>query len=101
MDEKIIKRMQKLLLKIPKGKVTTYKEIARKLGVWPRHAGRSVCSNPDGKKYPCYKVVYCNGGIGGYSGSDPKNIRKKIRLLKKDGVVVKNGKISKEFFYYF
>ena len=101
MDEQLIKKMQKLLLKIPKGKVTSYNEIAKKLGVWPRHVGRIVGQNPDGKKYPCYKVVYSNGGIGGYGGSDPRKIREKIAKLKKDGIVIKNGKIDKRFFFYF
>ena len=101
MEIKLIKRMQKLLLKIPKGKVTSYNEIAKKLGVWPRHAGRIVGSNPDGDKYPCYKVVYSNGGIGGYGGSDPRKIKEKIRRLKKDGIEIKNGRIPKRFFFYF
>jgi len=100
-DESLIKRMQKLLLKIPKGKITTYKEIGKQLGVHPRFAGRIVGSNPDGDAYPCYKVIYSNGGIGGYGGSDPRKIREKIRRLKKDGIVIKNGKIAKRFFFFF
>lgn len=98
---RLIREMQKLLLRIPKGKVTTYGEIARKLKVHPRHAGRIVGSNPDGNKYPCYKVIYSNGGIGGYGGSDPKKIREKIRRLKKDGIEIRNEKIDKRFFFYF
>lgn len=101
MDDKLIRKMQKLLLKIPKGKVTTYNEIAKKLNVCPRHAGRIVGNNPDGEKYPCYKVIYSNGGIGGYGGSDSKNIREKIRRLRKDGIEVKDGKIDRRFIFYF
>ncbi len=100
-DESLIKRMQKLLLKIPKDKVTTYKEIAQQLRVHPRFAGRIIGSNPDGDTYPCYKVVYSNGGIGGYGGGDPRKIREKIRRLKKDGIVIKNEKIAKKFFFSF
>ncbi len=98
---RLIREMQNLLLRIPKGKVTTYGEIARKLKVHPRHAGRIVGSNPDGNKYPCYKVVYSDGGIGGYGGSDPKKIREKIKRLKKDGIEIRNEKIDKRFFFYF
>jgi len=92
-----IREMQKLLLKIPKGKVTSYKEIAKKLGIHPRAAGRLVGKNPDGDKYPCYKVVYSDGRLGGYGGK----IKEKIKRLKKDGIVIKNGKIGKEFFFHF
>jgi O6-methylguanine-DNA--protein-cysteine methyltransferase len=28
-----------------------------------------------------------NGKIGGYAGSNPKNIKKKIELLKKEGAI--------------
>jgi O6-methylguanine-DNA--protein-cysteine methyltransferase len=97
MDEKLIKKMQKLLLKIPEGKVTSYKEIAKQLRVHPRFAGRIVGSNPDGDTYPCYRVVYSNGRVGGFGG----NVPEKIRRLKKDGIEIKNGKISKKFFFYF
>lgn len=92
-----MKKMQKLLLKIPKGKVTTYKEIAKNLGIHPRAAGRLLNKNPDGDTYPCYKVVYSSGGIGGYGG----NVKEKIRRLKKDGIEIKKGKINKKFFFYF
>jgi len=94
---KKLKEMQKLLLKIPKGKVTSYKEIARMLGIHPRAAGRLVGKNPDGDKYPCYKVIYDDGRLGGYGGG----LREKIRRLKKDGILIKNGKIDKKFFFRF
>jgi O-6-methylguanine DNA methyltransferase len=92
-----IKQMQKLLLKIPKGKVTTYKEMAKKMNVHPRTMGRLLNKNPDSDTYPCYKVIYSNGGLGGYGG----NIKEKIRRLKKDGIEIKKGKINKKFFYFF
>jgi alkylated DNA nucleotide flippase Atl1 len=94
-----LKQMQRLLLKIPKGKVTTYREIARKLGIHPRAAGRLVGSNSDGDKYPCYKVVYSDGRVGGYTSS--KGVREKVKRLKKDGIEINNGRISKKFFFYF
>ena len=94
-----LREMQKLLLKIPKGKVTSYKEIAKKLGIHPRAAGRLVGSNPDGDRYPCYKVVYSDGKIGGYTSS--KGVREKVKRLKKDGIEVKSGRIDRKFFFYF
>ena len=94
-----LKQMQQLLLRIPKGKVTTYKEIARKLRIHPRSAGKLVGSNPDGNKYPCYKVIYSYARLGGYTSS--KGVKEKVKRLKKDGIEIKNGRISKKFFFHF
>ena len=87
-----IKEMQLLLEKIPRGKVTTYGIIARKLKIHPRAAGRLVGGNPDGVRYPCYRVVYSNGGIGGYTS--PHGVRDKIRKLKRDGIEIKKNRID-------
>jgi len=92
-----MKEMQQLLLKIPEGKVTTYKEMAKKMNVHPRTMGRLLNKNPDGDTYPCYKVVYSNGGLGGYGGG----LKEKIKRLKKNGIEIKKGKINKKFFHYF
>jgi methylated-DNA-[protein]-cysteine S-methyltransferase len=87
-----IREMQILLRKIPKGKVSTYKILAKKLRVHPRAAGRLLSRNTDGIRYPCYKIISSSGGIGGYTG--PGGVNGKKRLLKRDGIVVKNGKIN-------
>ncbi|MBI4167571.1 MAG: MGMT family protein [Candidatus Aenigmarchaeota archaeon] len=79
-----------LLKRIPKGKVTTYKELAKVAKTHPRAVGTIMHSNEFPAKYPCYKVVMSDGRIGGYNG----RIDKKIKLLKKDGIIVKNGKID-------
>lgn len=79
-----------LLKKIPRGKVTTYKILAEKCRTSPRAIGRVMASNRDPLNYPCYKVVHSDGSVGGYSGG----IEKKIQLLRKGGIEVKNGKID-------
>lgn len=79
---------------IPKGNVVTYGQIAEYLGNkrLARVVGNILHSNPDGDKYPCYKVVdskgnlsksYAFGGIG----------RQKDRL-ENDGITVKNYKVD-------
>ncbi len=91
------KRLQKLLLKIPKNKVTTYKILARELKIHPRAVGKLLSKN-DPKKAPCYKVIYSSGKISGYS----LGVKKKIELLKKDGIEVKKEKINlKKFLFDF
>ncbi len=89
--------MYKLLLQIPKGKVTTYKILANKLGSHPRAVGKMLNCNQEPEKYPCYKVIMSSGKLGGYE----HGINKKIKLLKKDGVRISNNKIEKKYIYNF
>jgi methylated-DNA-[protein]-cysteine S-methyltransferase len=84
------KRVYEIVKKVPKGKVTTYKEIALKLHSSPRAVGQALKRNPFAPIVPCHRVIKSNGEIGGYSGSNPKNIKKKIEMLKKEGYKSKN-----------
>ncbi|HZX45260.1 MAG TPA: MGMT family protein [Candidatus Nanoarchaeia archaeon] len=82
-----------LTAKIPKGKVTTYKIIAEKLGTKAyRAVGAALAKNPYAPKVPCHRVVCSDGRVGGYNGS--MDNKEKTRLLKKEGVKINNGKIS-------
>jgi len=89
-----------LLRRVPKGKITTYSELAKAIGLHPRTIGILMAKNKDPVNIPCYKVVRSDGSLGGYSAKD--GIKKKIELLNKDGVEVKNGKIDlKKHLYKF
>ena len=91
-----------LLRKIPKGKVTTYGALAKAVNSSPRAIGQVMRHNEHPELYPCYKVIKNSGDLGGYSGrTKGTKIKDKIKLLKLDGIVVKNNKIYKKFFYYF
>lgn len=84
---------------IPKGMVATYGELARKLKTNPRHVGYLLSKN-DPAKAPCYKVIMANGRVGGYSGTG--GVKEKIRLLRRNGITVGNGKIDlKKYGYKF
>lgn len=48
--------------KIPKGKVATYGEIGRKLGISPRTVGWALHANRD-PKVPCHRVINKEGRI--------------------------------------
>ncbi|MEM5868620.1 MAG: endonuclease V [Candidatus Aenigmatarchaeota archaeon] len=81
-----------LLRQIPKGKVTTYKDLALALGdeIATRAVGEILSNNKYVNKYPCYKVVHSNGEVGNYIlGKEEK-----IRRLKNDGIPIKNDKIE-------
>ncbi|MBI2075774.1 MAG: MGMT family protein [Candidatus Aenigmarchaeota archaeon] len=88
-----------LLKKIPRGKVTTYGILAGMTNSSPRAVGRIMACNKEPEKYPCYKVVLSSGEVGNYSGKGGR--RSKIKLLEKDGVIIKNGKINRGYFWFF
>ena len=86
-----LKKLQKLLLKIPKEKVTTYKAIAHAMGTKGyRYIGQLLNKNPEPDKFPCYKVVQSDGRLGGFA----LGCTDKIRRLKTDGIRVQNDKIA-------
>ena len=98
------KKIYDLLKKIPKGKVTTYKILAEKLGTKAyRAVGQAMRRNPNAPNVPCHRVINSDGSIGGYMGKkneNSKEIKKKISLLKKEGVKIKNNKIElKKYFF--
>jgi methylated-DNA-protein-cysteine methyltransferase related protein len=82
----------KLLLKIPKGKVTTYGAIGKTLGLNPRHVGRILHVNKGAPKIPCHRVVKSDGSIAdGYAFGGPGMQRK---MLEREGVIFKNNKVD-------
>lgn len=90
-----------MLLTIPKGKVSTYGDLAKALGnpTASRYIGRILGKNPNPIKVPCHRVVMSNGKIGGYA----LGIQKKKELLQNEGVIFvdKNrvGEFNKVHFY--
>ena len=84
------------LRRVPKGRVTTYKWLARAVGTKGYQAvGQILKRNPDAPKTPCHRVVNANGKIGGFMGKrDGSEIEKKIVLLREEGIEIKGGKID-------
>jgi len=87
-----------LLAKVPRGRVTTYKELAMALGTRGYRAiGQIVRNNPYAPRVPCHRVVASDGTIGGFMGhSRGEAIQKKIAMLASEGVHV-TGKRINEF----
>ena len=81
-------RVYEAISQIPKGKVTTYKELARYLGCGSNQAvGQALKRNPFAPKVPCHRVVKTDLTLGGFSGqTEGPKIRKKARLLRGEGV---------------
>lgn len=81
----------KIVSKVPRGKVTTYKAVAEKLGSKAyRAVGNAMNKNPYAPKVPCHRVVKSNGEVGGFASGT----KKKIQMLKKEGIEIKNNKIN-------
>ena len=80
---------QKLTL-IPKGMVSTYAEIAKSLNSKAyRAVGNAMAKNPNPILIPCHRIVKSDGTIGGYA----LGTNKKIKLLKNEGILIKDGKV--------
>ena len=77
-------KVWKEIIKIPKGKTKTYKEIAINIG--HPNSARAVANacgkNPYPIIIPCHRVICSNGKLGGYSGTG--GISEKRRLLKNE-----------------
>ena len=100
------RRVYEALLKIPQGKITTYKILAAHLSATGRSAGGGKCHscravgqalkrNPFAPRVPCHRVIASDLTPGGFKGK--KNgapIRRKLKLLEAEGVKFTNGHLS-------
>lgn len=87
-------KLYELLITIPYGCVVTYGRLAELLGNrhWARAVGNALHDNPDGDKYPCYKVVNSRGELSrayAFGG-----VEEQKRRLEAEGIVVENNKIN-------
>jgi O-6-methylguanine DNA methyltransferase len=77
------KKVYAVVSKIPKGKVMTYGEVAKKAGKpgAARAVGMFMANNYD-PKIPCHRVVRGDGKVGNYNrgGAD-----RKLEILREEG----------------
>jgi methylated-DNA-protein-cysteine methyltransferase related protein len=87
------KRIYAVVRAIPRGKVVTYGDVARRAQIKsPRLVGRALHANPDPKTIPCHRVVFADGRLSpafAFGG-----IAEQARRLKKDGVHIVNGRVN-------
>jgi len=96
------RKVHEVLLKIPKGKVTTYGMIAETIGSGPRAVGGAVASNPWPVFVPCHRVVPSNLAIGNYSmdgGPSRQGSMVKEKLLRTEGVLIQQGRVLESSFW--
>ena len=85
-------KVYRTLRAVPRGKVTTYAALARAAG-YPRAAravGNALNRNPYAPVVPCHRVVRSDGSVGGFA----RGTTAKIRMLRREGVIVQNGRVD-------
>ncbi len=89
-------KVYSVVRKIPKGRVSTYKDVANAINSKAyRAVGQVLRCNPYAPKVPCHRVVKSDGTIGGFFGkSSGKMTHRKIAMLKKEGIEFEGNKIK-------
>ena len=91
MKKSFTERCYAILRKVPKGRVTTYQELAHALNCKAyRAVGNDMNKNPYAPQVPCHRVINSDGRLGGFASG----VKNKIEMLKKEGVEIVNGKID-------
>ena len=82
-------RVWALTAQVPAGRVTTYAEIARRMGTRGyRAVGHALGRNPYAPAVPCHRVVGSDGRLTGFAGG----LDRKRELLEGEGVPLVNGR---------
>ena len=78
-------------LEIPKGKVSTYKRIAKRIGRPNayRAVGNALHKNPLAPIIPCHRVIRSDGLIAG----DEQSVKERRRRLLEEGIPVKGNRV--------
>ena len=76
------KKIWKELSKIKYGKVSTYGEIAKKVGTSPRYVGKVCGQNKLLLIIPCHRVIRSDGKLGGFSGRGGIKLKKRLLNLE-------------------
>src|SRR3989338_9419388 len=92
------RKIWELAKKVPKGRVTTYKILAEKLGTKAyRAVGTAMNKNPCGlmscgyskEMVPCHRVVASTGHLHGFA----HGLKRKAELLEKENIKIRNNRI--------
>ena len=77
--------------RIPRGKVMTYRDVAKALGSdGYRAVGNALNKNPYAPAVPCHRVVGSDGSLTGFAGG----LAKKRRLLREEGIPFAGTKVD-------
>jgi methylated-DNA-protein-cysteine methyltransferase-like protein len=88
------RRVYAAIAAIPRGRVASYGAIAARAGLpgRARLVGHLLGQTPDGVRLPWHRVLRASGHIALAPGS--AGFRAQCRLLRAEGVEVKNGRVA-------
>lgn len=75
-------RVWQLMSDIPYGETRTYGELARDLAAAPRAVGQACGRNPLPILIPCHRVLAADGRLGGYSGGQGAETKRRLLMLE-------------------
>lgn len=90
-------KIYKVVAKIPKGKVLSYKQVAKIAGINPptggsRLVGFYLHKNKNPTKIPCHRVIKSDGTLA--SGYAFGGMKKQKEILEKEGIKFNGNKIN-------
>lgn len=75
-------QVYRVVKKIPRGKVLTYKKVAERVGRPNAYrAVGNILNKNTSTEIPCHRVICSDGRTGGYN----RGTKAKIKILKKEG----------------
>lgn len=95
MENNFFERVYEAVKQIPKGKVSTYGDIARAIGAprCARQVGWALHVNPEQGVIPCHRVVFKDGSLApgfAFGGSEAQ----KAMLVSEGVAFTKDGKVD-------
>jgi len=76
-------KVYEVVKKIPKGKVLTYKKVAKRAGnIKASRAVGNILSKNHNLRIPCYRIIRSDGKLGGYN----RGVKKKKEILGRESV---------------
>lgn len=89
-------RVYDVTRRIPRGRISTYGEVARAAGCKSARAvGMALSRNPFAPAVPCHRVIAADLKPGGFQGhATGATVNRKLALLAEEGVVFVNGRLA-------
>ena len=75
-------RVWQLMAEIPYGETRTYGDLGKAMGLSPRAVGGACGRNPLPILIPCHRVVASAGKLGGYSGGEGAETKRRLLQLE-------------------
>lgn len=91
------RKVYALCMRVPRGRVTTYRAIAKVLGTCPRAVGAALRRNPHAPRVPCHRVVAATLHLGGFRGrweSQHACVHVKRAMLQREGVRFQGDQVA-------